>query len=428
VLPSIIVRHTQTRSISVDLFQKCIEFTRADEVKATDMYPYFRAVQENEGPVVMMEGRKVLMAGSNNYLGLTGHPRVREAAKRAIDKYGTSCSGSRYLTGTIDLHNELESRFATFLGYEAVLLYSTGYQTALGAISGLVQRGDYVVSDKENHACIINGALLAKGGLAEFVRYKHNDMNDLERVLAKIPSDAGKLIVTDGVFSVTGSIVNLPDLIKAAKKYNARVLVDDAHATGVIGKGGRGTASHYGITHETDMTMGTFSKTFASLGGFIGGPERVINYLKHNSPALIFSASPTPASCAAALEALTILEEQPELMDKLVSNAAYARKGLREGGFEVLESQTGIVPVIVGTLENALLFWRNLYDRNLFVNAFVPPGVPANMSMMRTSYMASHEKEHLDRIVEIFNEVGSTLGFKNAARNGHMHQEAEAEA
>ncbi|TAE31545.1 MAG: pyridoxal phosphate-dependent aminotransferase family protein [Candidatus Kapaibacterium sp.] len=382
------------------------------------MYPYFRAVQENEGPEVMMEGRKVIMAGSNNYLGLTGHPRVREAAKAAIDKYGTSCSGSRYLTGTIDLHNELEERFAKFLGYESVMLYSTGYQTALGVVSGLVQRGDYVISDRENHACIVNGALLAKGATAEFVRYKHNDMADLERVIAKIPDTAGKFIVTDGVFSVTGSIVNLPELVKVARKYNARVMVDDAHATGVVGVGGRGTASHFGLTHEADMTMGTFSKTFASLGGFVAGPERVINYLKHNSPALIFSASPTPASCASALEALAILEEQPELITKLVSNAAYARKGLREKGFHVLDNQTGIVPVIVGSLENALMYWRQLYNRDVFVNAFIPPGVPPNMSMMRTSYMASHETYHLDRIVDTFDEVGSVLGFRGATTNG----------
>ncbi len=382
------------------------------------MYPYFRAVQENEGPVVMMEGRKVLMAGSNNYLGLTGHPRVREAAKAAIDKYGTSCSGSRYLTGTIDLHNELEERFAKFLGYESVMLYSTGYQTALGVMSGLAGRGDYIISDKENHACIVNGALLAKGAMAEFVRYKHNDMVDLERVMAKIPEGAGKFIVTDGVFSVTGSLVNLPELLKVAKKYNARVMVDDAHATGVVGVGGRGTASHYGLTSQTDMTMGTFSKTFASLGGFVAGPERVINYLKHNSPALIFSASPTPASCASALEALSILEEQPELITKLVGNAAYARKGLREKGFQVIDNQTGIVPVIVGSLENALMYWRQLYDRDVFVNAFIPPGVPPNMSMMRTSYMASHEKEHLDRLIEVFDEVGSVLGFRGATTNG----------
>lgn len=285
----------------MDLFQKCYDFTRADEVKAKGLYPYFRPIEDNEGPVVQIEGRKVIMAGSNNYLGLTAHPAVKEAAIRAIERYGTGCSGSRYLTGTIDLHIELERRLAEFLGYESVLLFSTGYQTALGSISALVGKGDYVISDKENHASIINACMLAKGGFAEFVRYKHNDMDDLEKVLQRLPADAGKLVVTDGVFSVTGEIVDLPRLVEVAHRYGARVLVDDAHAVGVIGRGGRGTASHFGLTAETDLTMGTFSKTFASLGGFIAGPERVINYLKHHSPALIFSASPTPASVAAAL-------------------------------------------------------------------------------------------------------------------------------
>ncbi|MFM8439224.1 MAG: aminotransferase class I/II-fold pyridoxal phosphate-dependent enzyme, partial [Candidatus Kapaibacterium sp.] len=278
------------------IFQRCHEFTRADEVKEAGLYPYFRPIQENEGPVVQIEGRKVVMAGSNNYLGLTSHPLVKKAAIDAIERFGTGCSGSRYLTGTIDLHIELEARLAKFLGYESVLLFSTGYQTALGVISSLVSKGDYVISDKENHACIINGCVLAKGGFAEFVRYKHNDMADLEKVLQRIPEGASKLVVTDGVFSVSGELVNLPDLIAVCEKYGARVMVDDAHATGVVGEGGRGTASHYGLIDKTDMTMGTFSKTFASLGGFVGGPERVINYIKHHSPALIFSASPTPAS------------------------------------------------------------------------------------------------------------------------------------
>ena len=396
---------------SMDLFQKCVEFTRADEVKAAGLYPYFREIEENEGPVVSIEGRKVIMAGSNNYLGLTAHPKVRQAAIDAINRYGTGCSGSRYLTGTIDLHVELEERLAKFLGYESILLFSTGYQTALGAISGLVTKGDYVISDKENHACIINGAMLAKGGFAEFVRYKHNDMADLEKTLQRIPTGAGKLVVTDGVFSVSGELVHLPELIEIAHKYGARVLVDDAHATGVVGVGGRGTASHFGVVDKTDMTMGTFSKTFASLGGFIGGPERVINYLKHHSPALIFSASPTPASCAAALAALTILEEQPELVVKLVRNADKMRKGFTDLGFTVIDSRTGIVPVIVGDVEKALMFWRKLYDRGVFVNAFIPPGVPPTMSMMRTSYMASHEDEHLDKILDVFAEVGKELGF-----------------
>lgn len=395
----------------MDLFQKCVEFTRADEVKAAGLYPYFREIEENEGPVVSIEGRKVIMAGSNNYLGLTAHPRVRQAAIDAINRYGTGCSGSRYLTGTIDLHVELEERLAKFLGYESILLFSTGYQTALGAISGLVTKGDYVVSDKENHACIINGAMLAKGGFAEFVRYRHNDMADLEKTLQRIPSSAGKLVVTDGVFSVSGELVHLPELLEIAHKYGARVLVDDAHATGVVGVGGRGTASHFGVVDKTDMTMGTFSKTFASLGGFIGGPERVMNYLKHHSPALIFSASPTPASCAAALAALTILEEQPELVGKLVANADKMRKGFTDLGFTVIDSITGIVPVIVGDVEKALMFWRKLYDRGVFVNAFIPPGVPPTMSMMRTSYMASHEEEHLNTILEVFADVGRELGF-----------------
>jgi len=395
----------------VDLFERCYNFTRVEEVKAAGLYPYFHPIEENEGPVVRVEGKDMVMAGSNNYLGLTAHPEVKNAAINAIEKYGTGCSGSRYLTGTLDLHIELEERLAKFLGFESVLLFSTGYQTALGVISTLVLKGDYIISDKENHACIMNGCMLAKGGFAEFKRYKHNDMEDLESLLKTIPEKAGKLIVTDGVFSVTGEIVNLPDMIKVAHKYGARVLVDDAHSVGVIGKGGRGTASHYDCTEQTDMIMGTFSKTFASLGGFVAGPERVINYLKHNSPAIIFSASPTPASCASALAALTILEREPQLVDKLLANADYMRKAFGKMGFNVIDSETAIVPVVVGEIETALYTWRKLFDRGVFVNAFIPPGVPPNMSMMRTSYMSSHEKEHLDRILEVFEISGKELGL-----------------
>ncbi len=395
----------------MDLFDKCFSFTRADEVKEAGLYPYFHSIEENEGPVVRVEGKEMVMAGSNNYLGLTAHPLVKEAAHKAIERYGTGCSGSRYLTGTLDLHIELEEKLAKFLGFESVLLFSTGYQTALGVISSLVQRGEYIVSDKENHACIVNGAMLAKGGFAEFKRYKHNDMEDLELVLKSIPDSAGKLVVTDGVFSVSGEIVNLPDLIKVAKKYGARVLVDDAHSVGVIGKGGRGTASHFGLTDETDMVMGTFSKTFASLGGFVAGPERVINYLKHNSPAIIFSASPTPASCASALAALDILEREPELVDMLIANADYMREGFTKLGFNVLDSRTAIVGVVVGEVEAAFYTWRKLFDRGIFVNAFIPPGVPPNLSMMRTSYMSSHQKVHLDRILEAFSITGKELGL-----------------
>src|SRR6266849_2893774 len=395
----------------VDLFQKCRDFTRADEVKAAGFYPYFRAIEENEGPVVRIEGRKVIMAGSNNYLGLTAHPKVKEAAIKAVEKYGTGCSGSRYLTGTLDIHNELEARLAAYMGKEACLLFSTGYQTAQGIIPTLTQRGEVVVTDKDNHACIIAGYMMAKGMFADIVRYKHNDMADLERVISRVPSHAGKLIVTDGVFSTTGEIVELPGLVAIAKKHGARILVDDAHAIGVIGEGGRGTASHFGLEDDVDLTMGTFSKTFASLGGFVVGSERVINYLKHHSTALIFSASPTPASVAAALAALDILQREPQRIDRLISNANKMRKGFKQMGFQIIDGQTAIVPVIVGDDMIAFQFWRGLFDAGVFVNAFISPGVPPGMQMMRTSFMAAHEDNHLDRILEVFKNVGKQLGI-----------------
>ncbi|MBS4027217.1 MAG: aminotransferase class I/II-fold pyridoxal phosphate-dependent enzyme [Ignavibacteriales bacterium] len=402
---------TQAQKKNVDLFTKAYEFTRADEVKAAGFYPYFRAIEANEGPVVQIEGRKVVMAGSNNYLGLTAHPKVKQAALDAVNKYGTGCSGSRYLTGTLDLHNELEARLAKFFNKEACLLFSTGYQTAQGIIPTLVQRGEYVVTDRDNHACIVAGNLMAKGMFAEVVRYKHNDMNDMERVISKLPLEAAKLVVTDGVFSTTGEIVDLVYLNSIAKKYNARILCDDAHSVGVIGKGGRGTPSHFGLEKEIDMTMGTFSKTFASLGGFVVGEERVINFIKHTSPALIFSASPTPASVAAALAALDILEAEPHRVDKLISNANKMRKGFKELGFKIIENQTAIVPVIVGDDLLAFQMWRALYDAGVFVNAFISPGVPQGMQMMRTSYMSAHEDEHLNKILEVFSSVGKKLGI-----------------
>lgn len=393
----------------MDIFKKCFEFTRADEVKAMGVYPYFRPIEANEGPVVQIEGKRKIMAGSNNYLGLTSHPEVKKAAIKAVEKYGTGCSGSRYLTGTLDLHIELETRLAKFFNKEAVLLFSTGYQSAQGVIPTLVNRGDYVVSDKDNHACIVAGNLMAKGATADFVRYKHNDMTDLERVISKLPAEAGKLIVSDGVFSTGGEIVDLPALNSIAKKFNARIMIDDAHSVGVIGKGGKGTASEFNLENEIDLTMGTFSKTFASLGGFVAGSERVINFIKHFSPALIFSASPTPASVASALAALNILEREPELVDKLINNANKMRKGLSNLGFKVIDGRTAIVPVIVGDDTIAFQMWRMLYDEGVFVNVFISPGVPQGRQMMRTSYMATHEDEHLDEIIHIFEKVGKKL-------------------
>lgn len=392
-----------------DLFDKCFEFTRADEVKAAGFYPYFRPIEENEGPVVQIEGRKVIMAGSNNYLGLTAHPKVKEAAEKAVRKYGTGCSGSRYLTGTLDLHIELEKRLANFFGAEAVLLFSTGYQTAQGIIPTLVEKGEYVISDKDNHACIVAADLMAKGAFAEFKRYKHNSMKDLEKVLKGIPKEKAKLIVTDGVFSTTGEIVDLPHMVELAKEYNARVMVDDAHSVGVIGKGGRGTASHFGLEDKVDIIMGTFSKTFASLGGFMAAGERVINYIKHHAPALIFSASPTPAAVAAAMAALDLLETEPWRVDKLVRNADKMRAGFKKLGFKIIDGQTAIVPVIIGEDEKTFVFWRKLFDAGVFTNAFISPGVPPGMAMLRTSYMSTHEDEHLDRILELFGEIGKEL-------------------
>ncbi|MCX6170733.1 MAG: pyridoxal phosphate-dependent aminotransferase family protein [Ignavibacteriales bacterium] len=396
----------------MDLFKKCYDFTRADDIKALGLYPYFRAIEANEGPVVQIEGKKVVMAGSNNYLGLTAHPKVKEAALEAVKKYGTGCSGSRYLTGTLDLHVELENRLAKFFGTEAVLLFSTGYQTAQGIIPTLVQgKSEYVISDKDNHACIVAGQVMAKGLTANLERYKHNDMADLERVLSKLPIDAPKLIVSDGVFSTGGEIVHLPELVALAKKYNARTLIDDAHSVGVIGKGGRGTASEFNLEKEVDLTMGTFSKTFASLGGFVAGEERVINYLKHHSSALIFSASPTPASVASALAALNILEEEPWRVEKLIRNSNKMRKELSGAGFKIIDGRTAIVPVIVGNDELAFAMWRKLYDSGVFVNVFISPGVPQGRQMMRTSYMSSHEDEHLDFIIDAFKKVGKEIGL-----------------
>jgi 8-amino-7-oxononanoate synthase len=394
------------------LFEKCHSFTRADLIKAAGIYPYFRPIQESEGPVVMMEGREIIMAGSNNYLGLTTHPKVKQAAINAIEKYGTSCSGSRYLTGTIDLHEELETRLAKFMGKEAALLFSTGYQAGQGVISPLMGRHDYIISDRDNHASIVAGNVLARGMFnTELVRYKHNDMDDLERAVSKLPASAGKLIVTDGVFSAFGTVCHLDQLHQVAQRYGAAVLVDDAHAFGVIGEGGRGTASEFQLTQQIDLTVCTFSKTLASIGGFVVGDERVINYLKHHSPALIFSASPTPASVASAMAALEVLETEPYLVNKLAANAEKVRQGLQQLGFHVVEGRSAIVPVIVGDDDIAFKLWKGLYDAGIFVNVFIQPATPPGKAMMRNSFMASHEDEHLDYVIDVYAKVGRKLGI-----------------
>ena len=399
------------------LFDKAYAFTRADDIKKQGIYPYFRPIEESEGPVVQMEGKKVIMAGSNNYLGLTTHPSVKEAARKALDIYGSSCSGSRYLTGTIDMHVELEARLAKFMGKEAALLFTTGYQTGQGTIQPLfsARGGEYIFSDRDNHASIVAGNLMVKGSTnAHIVRYHHNDMDSLERYVQKAHSEnpeAGKLIVTDGVFSTFGDVVDLPRLYDIARMYNANVLLDDAHAFGVIGKGGRGTASEFDLIDEVDLTLCTFSKTLASIGGFVVGTERVINYLKHTSPALIFSASPTPASVASAMAALDVLEAEPQLVDKLIFNADYVRRGLRDMGYDVRPGRTAIVPVLIYDDEKAFKLWKKLYEMGVFVNVFISPATPPGKAMMRNSFMASHEVHHLDSILDAYRKAGKEIGI-----------------
>jgi 8-amino-7-oxononanoate synthase len=374
------------------LFDKCYDYRYADDVKAAGIYPYFRPIEESEAPVVRMDGKKIIMAGSNNYLGLTAHPKVKEATANALKTYGTSCSGSRYLTGTIPLHQELEAKLAAFVGKEDALLFSTGYQTSQGVIQPLVKRNDTIFSDKDNHASIQTGNFVARGSTGtNIIRYKHCSIEDLEMKLAKLPIEAGKFIVTDGVFSTFGNIADMQKITALAKKYNAKTLVDDAHSFGVLGEGGRGTSSEFNVTNDVDLIMCTFSKTLASLGGFVAGEERVINYLKHHSPALIFSASPTPPSVAAAIAALDIVQQEPERVQRLVNNAEFVRSGLKDAGFNVIDGRTAIVPVLIGDNKQAFGLWKGLFDEGIFVNVFIPPATPPNKSMMRNSFMATHK-------------------------------------
>jgi 8-amino-7-oxononanoate synthase len=393
------------------IFKKCFQRNKSDELKDAGIWPYFKTIYECEGPEVNMNGRTVLMAGSNNYLGLTGHPYVKEAAIKAIEKYGTSCSGSRLLTGTLDLHEALEDKLAKFMGKEACLLFSTGYQTSQGVIQPLVSRGEYILSDRENHASIVSANVMAKGLMdTNIIRYKHNSPSDLEKRLSRLPEDAAKLIVTDGVFSSDGAVVDLPNLYDVAKYYNVPILLDDAHAFGVIGDGGRGTASHFGLEDEVPITFCTFSKTLASIGGFVVGNTAEINYIKHHSSALIFSASPSPASTASALAALEILIAQPELVTKLQTNANYLRSNLIRLGFNVPDGETAIVPIMVDE-SVGLRVWNELYSRNIFVNVFVPPATPVGTCLIRNSVMASHEISNLDYLIDTYAHVGKQMGI-----------------
>jgi 8-amino-7-oxononanoate synthase len=391
----------------MDIFEKCGRFTDARDAKSSGFYPYFIAMEGNEGSEAIFQGRRMIMIGSNNYLGLTMDPRVRGAAEEAIRKYGTSCTGSRFLNGTLELHEQLERELAEFVGKEAALVFSTGMQTNLGTISAVVGRGEYVILDKEDHASIVDGARLCWG---ETKRFKHNDMQDLERVLASLPDDKGKLVVVDGLYSMEGDLAPLPELIPIVKKYGARLMVDDAHGIGVVGKG-RGTGAHFGMTKDVDLIMSTFSKSFASLGGFIAGDEVVIDYIKHHARALMFSASIPPANAAAALAALHIMRDEPQHTDRLNAIADRMRTEYRRLGFDIGNTVSPIIPIIIGDDLRTIFSWKALFDEGVFVNPVVSPAVAQGRQLLRTSYMASHTDAQMDRVLEVFEKVGKNLGM-----------------
>jgi len=393
----------------MDIFEKCRSFTRAKEAQAEGTYPYFIPLTDSEGTEVVIGDHRLIMIGSNNYLGLTMHPKVRQAAIEATERYGTSCTGSRFLNGTLELHLELERQLAEFVGMEAALVFSTGYQTNVGTISALVNRGEFVITDKEDHASIIDGCRLSYG---EMKRFRHNDMEHLESVLAGLPENRGKLVVVDGVFSMGGDIAPLPELVPVCRKYGARLMVDDAHSVGVLGNG-RGTAAHFSMTGEIDLMMGTFSKSFASLGGFIAGAADVIHYIQHYARSLIFSASMPPANTAAVLAALQVMREEPERIARVNQIGERVRTELGALGYDVGLSQTPIVPVKVGNEENTFAAWKTLYEAGIYTNPVIPPAVPPEASLLRTSYMATHTDEQIDRVIAIFAEVGRGLGLIN---------------
>jgi 8-amino-7-oxononanoate synthase len=391
----------------MDIFAKCAEFTDAKDAMAAGFYPFFIPMEGNEGTEAVFKGRRLIMCGSNNYLGLTMDPRVREAAQQAIQKYGTSCTGSRFMNGTLEMHEQLERELAEFVGKEAALVFSTGMQTNLGTISAMVGRGDTVILDKEDHASIVDGARLCWG---ETKRFKHNDMKDLRRILESLPKAAGKLVVVDGLYSMEGDIAPLPELVPICREFQARLMVDDAHGIGVLGKG-RGTGAHFGMTKDVDLIMSTFSKSFASLGGFIAGDEPVIHYIKHHARALMFSASIPPSNAAAALAALHIMRDEPEHTARLNVIADKMRAGYKGLGFDIGNSTTPIIPILIGDDIRTVFIWKALFDAGVFVNPVISPGVAPGRQLLRTSYMATHTDAQMDRVLEIFGKVGKDMGL-----------------
>jgi 8-amino-7-oxononanoate synthase len=397
--------------ISMDLFEKCFNFTRADEVKAAGLYPYFQPISSAPGNEVTINGKKLIMIGSNNYLGLTDDPRVMEAAAEAARRYGSGCTGSRYLNGTLDLHIQLEDELAKFCKRDAALVFSTGFQSNLGTISCIVGRNDVLVIDRADHASIVDGCRLSFG---RTLKFSHNDMDDLEQVLRNLTNNGHKggiLIVVDGVFSMEGDIIHLPRLVEIARRYGARVMVDDAHSIGVLGQGGRGTPEHFDMIDKVDIQMGTFSKSFASIGGFIVADAKVINFIKHFSRELIFSASLPPSATAAVLKALEIIKTEPERREHLWKNARRMHQEFRRLGFNIGTTETPIVPVIIGEDIDTFRFWKELFENGVFTNPIISPAVAPGSAILRTSYTATHTDKHLDRVLEIFEKTGRKMGI-----------------
>ena len=406
----------------MDLFEKCKGFysdplvaqrygypTNPRTAQALGFFPYFIPIEQAEGTEVVIDGKKLIMIGSNNYLGLTNHPKVREAAIEAIRKFGTSCTGSRFLNGTLHMHIELEERLAKFVSLEAALVYSTGFQVNLGSIPALMEAHDVLVTDKEVHASIIDGVRQAKiQKKTQTRRFRHNDPADLENVLKACPADAGKLVVIDGIFSMGGDIARLPEMVPICKKYGARLMVDDAHSLGVLG-GGRGTAHHFNLDRDVDLIMGTFSKSFASVGGFIAGPKEVIHWIQIFSRPFIFSASLPPANVATVLACLDIIEQEPERVERVNKIGERVRRELAAMGYNIGESGSPVVPIIIGDMMKVLKVWRTLYDAGIYANAALPPAVPPELSLLRTSYMATHTDAQIDRVLETFHQLKGTL-------------------
>jgi 8-amino-7-oxononanoate synthase len=389
----------------VDVLQKCVDYSFANEVRNADLYPYFRRISSPQDPVVTINGDKVIMLGSNNYLGLTSHPEVKEASAKAVLKYGTGCAGSRLLNGTLDIHVELDERLAAFMKTEAALTFSTGYQVNLGVLSCLLGRHDVAILDKLDHASILDGVRL---GFGKSLKYKHNDMKDLDGKLARV-ENKGKLIVVDGVFSMEGDLAKLPEIVELKNKHGARLLVDDAHGLGVFGESGRGTAEHFGLEHETDLIMGTFSKSLATVGGFIAGSEPVVDYIRHHARSQIFSAATPPGAAAAVLKALEIVEREPERRKQLWESTNFMKRELMNLGFDTGDSESPVIPLVVGDDLNAFTMAKRLGEEGVFANPIITPAVPAGQALIRTSYMATHKREHLEQALTALAKVGREL-------------------